>query len=141
MNQHFGVFDAESGALLSAFSTNDLHQVGIQSQMNRQVVLEGDFSQGHWRIGPDGWPESFEPIVVVTADEVKALAARLLRETDWQVTRHRDEVDAAQPTSLTAEAYAGLLDARQAIRDASNRIEAMDPIPADFRNPSYWSAS
>ena len=41
----------------------------------------------------------------------------LLSETDWYSIRHRDQVDAEQPTSLTADQYAELLVYRQALRD------------------------
>lgn len=66
---------------------------------------------------------------VVTALEVKAHAGRLLSYTDWVVVRELDTGSPADPA---------ILDKRQAIRAASNAIEAMDPIPADFTDPKYW---
>jgi len=138
---HYGVFHADTGMLLRAFSTTELHQVSVQSAAPNEVVLPGDYSSGSWRLGADGWPEQIEATPVVTADQVKYVARRRLEATDWMVTRHRDQVDAGQPTSLTQAEYEALLAERQAIRAASNTIEQMDPIPEDFWQDHYWSAS
>lgn len=51
-----------------------------------------------------------------------------LTDTDWLVTRHRDQVDARQVTTLTAEQYAELLAFRQALRDAKGEL----PAPPDW---------
>ncbi|WP_460077064.1 phage tail assembly chaperone [Pseudomonas sp. H2_C01] len=40
-----------------------------------------------------------------------------LQGTEWLVTRHRDEQDLAQDTTLTTEQFAELLGYRQALRD------------------------
>lgn len=66
---------------------------------------------------------------VVSVPDVKAWAGRILRYTDWYVTRQQ-EGGAAVPDNVLAY--------RQAVRDASNDIEAMSPIPSDYRDPKYW---
>lgn len=76
---------------------------------------------------------------VITPMAVKVEAARRLAATDWKVLRHRDQLDAGEATSLTDEEYAALLTARQAIRAASNEIEAMDPVPQDYDADGLWS--
>ena len=50
-------------------------------------------------------------------DQRKAMRISLLSATDWLSIRHRDQGDAGQPTSLTADQYAELLAYRQALRD------------------------
>ncbi|WP_172314380.1 phage tail assembly chaperone [Pseudomonas sp. WS 5079] len=42
---------------------------------------------------------------------------RILAETDSVVVRHRDELEVARPTTITAEQYAALQAYRQALRD------------------------
>lgn len=61
------------------------------------------------------------PVHVLTVDELAA-AERLWRDgqvstTEWLVTRHRDELDMQQATTLTAEQFTALLTYRQALRD------------------------
>ena len=46
----------------------------------------------------------------------EAVRARLA-DTDWLVTRHRDQQDLQVPTSLTEDQYMGLLAYRQRLRD------------------------
>lgn len=52
------------------------------------------------------------------AESAKATARQFLADSDWQVLRHRDQVDAGTPTSLTVEEFAQLLTDRQAARDS-----------------------
>ena len=50
-------------------------------------------------------------------EQRKAIVIQLLSSTDWYSIRHRDQLAAEQPTSLTADQYAELLVYRQALRD------------------------
>lgn len=43
---------------------------------------------------------------------------RFLKDTDWKVLRHRDQVDSGSTTSLTDQEYQSLLLDRQAARDS-----------------------
>jgi len=43
---------------------------------------------------------------------------------DWKANRHRDQLELGASTTLSAEGYAAKQQKRQAIRDASNTIEA-----------------
>jgi hypothetical protein len=77
---------------------------------------------------PDGFEimgladELPEAIAEISASEdiekSKAEAKRLLTETDWKVIRHRDQIDAGLPTSMSAEEFTQLLNDRQAARDS-----------------------
>lgn len=60
---------------------------------------------------------------------VKRLAA--LNASDWYISRHRDEVDMASGTSLSAEQYSALLAYRKALRD----ITASAGYPKDMEWP------
>jgi hypothetical protein len=66
----------------------------------------------------DDLPEAIAEIEAATqADSAKATARQFLANSDWQVLRHRDQIDAAIPTSLTPEEFSALLIQRQAARD------------------------
>ncbi len=73
-------------------------------------------------------PEAIIP--VIQPEWVKAEAARRLTDFDWRVQRAIDQRDAAEELRLRA--------LRQSIRDASNAIEAMSPIPHDFTDDRRW---
>ena len=89
---------------------------------------------------------------VVTVDAVKAEATRrieLIAEPSRQrnLTARGTELTMKllrQGGSLTAEEEAevdagqAIWDEIKAIRAASNVIEAMDPIPTDYTDDSYW---
>ncbi|KJJ96010.1 phage tail assembly chaperone [Pseudomonas tussilaginis] len=70
----------------------------------------------------DGLPVLIDaPVYVPTVVELEA-AERIWRDsqvttTEWLVTRHRDEQDMQQSTTLTAEQFAALLVYRQMLRD------------------------
>ena len=64
-----------------------------------------------------------------TALDVKAWAGRLLSYSDWIAVKAMDTGEPADPAILAK---------RQAIRDASNALEAMSPIPTDFTDARYW---
>ena len=50
-------------------------------------------------------------------EQKKARRNQLLADTDWLVTRHRDEKDEGSGTTLTAKQFKELLRYRKALRD------------------------
>jgi hypothetical protein len=54
----------------------------------------------------------------LTQQEISAQNLEFLSSTDWQVMRHRDQLDAGATPSLTEEQYQQLLAQRQVARDA-----------------------
>lgn len=50
-------------------------------------------------------------------EQKKGRRDQLLSETDWLVTRHRDEKDEGSGTTLTAKQFKELLRYRKALRD------------------------
>ncbi len=129
---HYAVFDLESGEVKRlGKSTNRRQRV-----LERQRLSDGE---GIYCLGPIDPKTTYLPggvptpkpeeVRVVTPQEVKAHAGRILSYTDWVVVRAMDTGEPADPAILAK---------RQAIRDASDALEAMDPIPADYRDPKYW---
>ena len=58
--------------------------------------------------------------IIDTATSLAHAARDDLNNSDWKVIRHRDQVDAGIPTSLTDEEYQSLLAWRQERRNAVN---------------------
>lgn len=83
------------------------------------VVTEiPELPEGFELIGPAD-EESIKEVEQKSSLQVaKVNALRLLKETDWKVIRHRDQVDAGLPTSMSAEEFTQLLNDRQAARDS-----------------------
>lgn len=50
-------------------------------------------------------------------ERARAWRDAAISATEWLSARHRDEIDSARPTTLTAEQFAELLSYRQALRD------------------------
>lgn len=117
----WSVRDKASGHVLRSGFTQNADDV------DRQAVDESEYAQIE-----DGPVEVYRAPTEVTAAMVKAHAARLLRYSDWYVTR-RMETDEPIPEGVSAY--------RQAVRDASGAIEAMDPIPADYQDQRHWPVS
>jgi hypothetical protein len=61
---------------------------------------------------------------------VKAEAARRLSATDWYVVRAMEQHGKQVPKEIEAH--------RAAIRAASDALEAMKPVPADYPADKYW---
>ncbi|WP_339492305.1 phage tail protein [Pseudomonas sp. EA_15y_Pfl2_R67] len=84
----------------------------------------------------DGLPILIDP-PPATADELAAAERRWrdakIESVRWLRERHRDEVDSARPTTLTAEQSGELLDYVQALRDW--------PLSLDFPSTELRPAS
>ena len=131
---HFTVYEEASGKVL---------RCGRSTNRRARVLERRNLAPGEaiYCLGPIDPKTTYLPggvptprpadARVVTDLEIKAHASRLLSYTDWYVTRQM-EGGAAIPDNVLAY--------RQAVREASGVIEAMDPIPSDYRDPKYWPA-
>jgi hypothetical protein len=138
----FGVFDLATGELVLPFTASDSSQVQIQAPPGSgRVVLEGDYSTGRWQLSADGSPEAMPHPRSVTAAQVKFVARKRIEATEWMLHRHRSETELGQPTSITHADYLAVMVEHAQIRAASGAIEQMTPIPEDFWQDHYWSAS
>lgn len=133
MMHHYAVYEAESGTVVAAGkSTNpeiiDLARGGLTEG---QALYVGEIDPNTTFL-PGGFPAS-KPVqpAIITAQDVKAHAGRILSYTDWL------EIRSISGEPMTPE----MAEYRQAVRDRSGEIEAMSPIPADFRDPKYWPVS
>jgi hypothetical protein len=128
---HYTVYETATGKVLAAGrSTNPAIVALARNGLGEgQSLYEGPIDPKTTYL-PGGLPTP-KPIEirVVSPLEVKAHAGRLLSYSDWVVVRAMDTGEAADPAIIAT---------RQAIRDASNALEAMEPIPADFTDPKYW---
>jgi hypothetical protein len=61
-----------------------------------------------------------------SSEQQKAKRNKLLADTDWIVTRHRDEKDEGTGTTLTAKQFKAVLAYRKALRD----WDKVSPLPA-----------
>lgn len=61
-------------------------------------------------------------------EQKKARRNQLLSDTDWLVTRHRDEKDEGSGTTLTAKQFKELLRYRKALRDW-DKVSALPAKP------------
>lgn len=126
---HFAIYDVATGAVKRAGRGANPRILEVQQLGPGEALYAGEIDPNTTYL-PGGvpTPKSAE-MVVVTVAEVKNYAGRLLSYTDWYVTRQQEG---------GADIPADILAYRQAVRQASNDIESMSPIPADFRNPQYW---
>ena len=127
--QSFAIYDAVSGEILrKGRGSERAAEIGLK---DGEFIFWGEINpKTHFL--PGGFPalKHVDP-VVITAAEVKQHAGRILSYTDWVDIRALS----GTPADPAMVAY------RQSVRDASNEIEAMDPIPTDFRDPKYWPVS
>lgn len=97
------------------------------------VGVPGRWPAEEYRLGEDG-QVVLDPVAAApaapTAALVKREAARRLAFTDWMVLR-ATEGGTPVPDAVTAQ--------RTAIRAASNALEAMEPIPADYGDDRWWA--
>ncbi len=75
-------------------------------------------------------PEKSEEQVIAEENE---FYTELLKETDWYMMRHRDQVELGVPTSLSDEQYKALLQLRQ---DARDNYREADPPPDAESEPT-----
>lgn len=66
-----------------------------------------------------------------SAGQVRDARDALIVECDWLVARHRDQVEASKPTTLTSAQYQAWLTYRQALRD----LPAQSGFPASVTWP------
>ena len=64
---------------------------------------------------------------------LKAQRDAAIRETDWMVIRHRDEIESGVETTLNEAGYISLLEHRQSLRDWPSTPEWYNtPMPSAY---------
>lgn len=122
------IFDAATGEVKRTVSVT-MQRDKLAQAGDGEMLADGIWEAGKYRFVA-GQPVAIAAPLppAVTIEEVKAFAGRLLRVTDWMVTRSLE----GTPVPPDVLAY------RAAIRAASNEIEAMAPIPQDFKDAKWW---
>jgi hypothetical protein len=128
---HYAIYEEATGKVVGAGSSTNARVLYLARKNLKpgQALYKGKIDPNTTYL-PGGVPTPKpEEVRVVTALEVKAFAGRLLSYTDWVVVKALDTGEPPNPDIIAK---------RAAIRAASDAIEAMDPIPADFTEPKYW---
>lgn len=130
---HYAIYEADTGKVVSAGKSSNPRIIDLarERMADGEALYVGEIDPRTTFL-PGGVPTPKpEEVRVVSVQDVKAHAGRLLSYTDWYVTRHA-ETGAPIPEDVLAY--------REAVRAMSNEIESMDPIPSDFQDPKYWLA-
>lgn len=126
---HFAVYETATGKVVRTGSSANPRILGVQRIGEGQALYVGKIDPDTTYL-PGGVPsEKAAETRVVPASEVKAWAGRILSYSDWYVTRQYEG---------GPDVPAEILTYRQEVRDRSGEIEAMSPIPVDFRDPKWW---
>lgn len=122
---HFAIYGPDGDVRRKLIGSREAAEIGLADD---ETVYEGQIDPAKTYL-PGGVPTSKQAAPeIVTAADVKAFAGRILSYTDWVDIR---SINGPDP-SPEMTAY------RQAVRDRSGVIEAMTPIPADYRDPKHW---
>lgn len=96
------------------------------------VLVPGEYV-GLWTLGEDGVPVPVpraKPLPV-TVEKVKLEAKARLAGSDWRVMRAVEDAD-HPPVPVPWKQY------RSAVREASNALGEMVPIPLDYQADHWW---
>lgn len=131
---HYAIYETATGKVVGAGKSTNKAIIDLtrKNLAVGQSLYVGEIDPATTFL-PGGFPAP-KPVEakIILAAEVKAHAGRLLSYTDWYVTRQQ-ESGTAIPDEVSAY--------RQAVRERSGEIEAMQPIPADFTDSKHWPAS
>jgi hypothetical protein len=128
---HYAIYEEVTGRVLRAGRGSSPDIGKIQPLGPGEALYEGEIDPAkEYLPGGAPWPKPDEP-VWVTKRQVKEHAARLLSYTDWYALRR---ADTGEEMPEGVQAY------RAAVRAASDALEAMQPIPADYQAAQHWPA-
>ncbi|UVM63289.1 phage tail assembly chaperone [Pseudomonas sp. B21-010] len=113
-------FCAETGGFYPGEPYGDaIDKVCVELAQKEYQDLRNSIDQGKEIIVVNGWPKAVDRIT--PPDQLIAFERNWrdseIRNTEWLVTRHRDEQDLQLTPTLTLERFSELLAYRQALRD------------------------
>lgn len=112
-----GFYDSE----IHSYMPNDAVEITVDEHL---ALLEGQSKGKKITSDDNGKPILADPPAPTIEEIAVAKRAKrddLLNGTQWLVQRHRDQIEVAEPTTLTADQYKALLTYRQALRDVTNQ--------------------
>lgn len=124
----FTLIRASDGFVVSSGSAGSSAQLQVQADTvppGHMLVVGEWITPGWYWNGKSFVPPAPDPVTVAM---VKREAGRRLSYTDWY------EIRALRGTPIPASIAAE----RAAILAAADALEAMDPIPTDYRDPRHW---
>jgi hypothetical protein len=127
----WSTYDLATGLVTRSGRSGTIESLSIKAKAGEGLYLGAVLREGIDSVINDQ-PVIGEEMIVVTVADVKRWAGKLLSYTDWMITRAADPGDG---TPVPAE----VLERRATIRARSAVIEAMSPIPADYRDKKYWT--
>ena len=104
------VVERKGGILLSG---EDLPEI-IWCKDNIDNIISATYSDGYGELPP--------------GPTLRQIRDGKLYETDWMVTRHKEQLEAGISTSLSNVQYTQLLAYRQDLRDITNRYTSVDDV-------------
>jgi len=115
------ILEVDAALLVSEFLKDK--EVSDEDSLNLELFLKGDLSG--WRFKHIPAPtfeelKALEPMVKakMVSESEKAEALKFLQDSDWKVTRHRDQKEMGTATSLSDAEFEALLELRQIARNA-----------------------
>lgn len=113
-------FCAETGGFYPGTPYGDaVGKVCVELSQGAYETLMKAINHGKEITVVDGWPEAVDRLV--SPEQSVAFERNWrdseVRQTDWLVARHRDELDLALAATLTVEQFPELLAYRQSLRD------------------------
>ena len=131
-NIGYGFYDEAFEGAVSLTDTEWQNLLSQQSKCKKNVMYDGKvFATGSnlYFLNSEGKYEKYTDEEFKEQQEIKQVvqttnqSLQFLDDTDWKVTRHRDQLALGIETSLTNEEYLNLLTQRQEARDLVIRGE------------------
>lgn len=124
MQFFYSVVDRDTAVVLRGGWSHTQELADRQPHGANELLLRGEWSVGTRLLG------DVVSAPVVSKRDVQNFVARILSYTDGYAVRASEPDGKPMPEHVLAY--------RRAVRARGNEIEAMNPIPADYRDAKFW---
>jgi len=137
--------EAEAGNVYGGLIAEEVHEAGLTefvqyAEDGKTIIIDGNTFVPNYEKAPSeirakidalGGLAAVQPYEEpkILASQIKSEAGIRLSKTDWYVIRAMEQNESV-PEKVLAE--------RALIREKSNELEKMNPIPLDYQNDKYW---
>jgi hypothetical protein len=128
----YTVYDHQTGVIAKIVDYPEEHAL-LALDGEHQAMIEGEFAAADFLI-IGGFVVPKEPVApIITPEQVKAQAwGRIMaRYPDWK------QLNLMREGGLALDTMSAFIDA---VRAASNALEALNSIPIDFADDTHWPA-